>query len=100
VTLAFPFMVIVALYRSFGLAMEAGSSGADYGLDCSWPVHNIESSCGDLLGDRKTIHDEYIRGCVERWGEEGAVRCNDREKERLETNRRQPQSMVVSDIDR
>ena len=68
--------------------------GADYGLDCSFPIHGVESSCGDLLGDRKAIYDEYMQGCREKWGAKGAKRCDSNERDRLEMSKRQPQSMV------
>jgi hypothetical protein len=80
------------------LALRAGASddnGADYGVDCSWPVHSTDFSCGDLLGDRKKIYDEYMDDCREKWGKKGATRCDSNEQDRLEVNRRQPQGMVV-----
>jgi len=90
-----PLVVIAALCGSFVGATEE-VIGASYGLDCSWPIHTAESSCGDLLGDRKAIYDEYLRGCAEKWGAKG-TRCYSDEEDRLVINRRQPQSMVVSD---
>ena len=72
------------------------SDAADYGVDCSWPIHSSEFSCGDLLGDRKAIYDEYMEGCRQHWGEKGAKRCNANEADRLEMSQKQPQSMVVS----
>mmetsp|Transcript_4391 Transcript_4391/g.12590 ORF Transcript_4391/g.12590 Transcript_4391/m.12590 type:complete len:419 (+) Transcript_4391:2024-3280(+) len=66
----------------------------DFGLDCSWPVHNTESSCGDLLGDRFAVYEEYLEGCRQQWGAKGAKRCDSAEIDRLEMSRRQPQSMV------
>lgn len=86
--------VLTVLVGSFAIAEEESSAG--YGLDCSWPIHNLESSCGDLLGDRKSVYDEYMRGCREKWGEKGAPRCAHGDEERITMNRRQPQSMVVS----
>jgi hypothetical protein len=79
------------LLGTFAVAEEG------YGLDCSWPIQNFESSCGDLLGDRKAVYDEYMRGCREKWGAKGAVRCSSGDEDRLEMSRRQPQSMVVRD---
>jgi hypothetical protein len=70
--------------------------GADYGLDCSFPIHSTDFQCGDLLGDRQSVYEEYMRGCREHWGEKGAKRCDSSEKDRLAMSRRQPQSMVVS----
>lgn len=92
------FLLIATLASCFSAAIAEESQIDDvgYGLDCSWPIHNFESSCGDMLGDRKAVYDEYLRGCREKWGSKGAVRCTQGEADRLEMSRRQPQSMVVS----
>ena len=78
------------------LLLIATSHAADYGVDCSWPIHSEELSCGDLLGDRKAIYEDYMDGCRKHWGEKGAKRCNANEVDRLEMSIKQPQSMVVS----
>jgi hypothetical protein len=36
------------------------ANAEDYGLDCSFPIHNVESSCGDLLGDRQAVYYKYL----------------------------------------
>jgi hypothetical protein len=77
---------------------SANDEGADYGLDCSFPIHNKESSCGDLLGDRKAVYEEYMQGCREKWGSKGAKRCDGSEEDRIAMSKRQPQSMVVSSV--
>jgi prolyl 4-hydroxylase len=80
------------------LALRAGASddnGADYGVDCSFPVHSTDFSCGDLLGDRRKLYDEFMDGCRAKWGEKGAARCDAEEEERFAVNQRQPQSTVV-----
>eukprot|EP00934_Nitzschia_sp_Nitz4_P009460 Nitzschia sp. Nitz4//scaffold43_size134323//70752//72216//NITZ4_003303-RA/size134323-processed-gene-0.52-mRNA-1//-1//CDS//3329551960//9450//frame0 len=82
------------LFLSALLACTTMVAGEDYGVDCSFPIHGLESSCGDLLGDRKAIYDEYMDGCREHWGAKGAKRCNQNEKERFEMSIRQPKSMV------
>jgi prolyl 4-hydroxylase len=76
--------------------VAAKVEGADYGVDCSFPIHSTDLQCGDLLGDRKSVYEEYMQGCREHWGEKGAKRCNSNEQDRLAMSRRQPQSMVVS----
>lgn len=68
---------------------------ADYGLDCSFPIHNEELSCGDLLGDRKTVYDDFMQGCRDFYGKQGD-RCDITEKERIEMSIRQPQSVSSS----
>jgi prolyl 4-hydroxylase len=86
------------LFRQILLVASLASlvNAEDYGLDCSFPIHNMESSCGDLLGDRQAVYDKYMDGCREKWGKKGAARCDANERDRLEMSRRQPQSMVVS----
>ena len=85
-TLLWTFLVVGA---------QDGGGGADYGVDCSWPIHGKESSCGDLLGDRKPIYEDFMAGCRAKFGKKG-VRCDQTEEDRIEMSRRQPQSMVVS----
>ena len=83
----------------FTTAIGVAKAQGDYGLDCSWPIHDTELNCGSLLGDRQAVHEEYMEGCKQKWGSRGAQRCDFNEKDRLEMSRRQPQSMVVSRID-
>ena len=66
----------------------------DFGLDCSWPIHSSSLNCGDLLGDRQAIYDEYMEGCRQKWGAKGAKRCDANEEDRIAMSRRQPASMV------
>jgi hypothetical protein len=40
----------------------AAGDQAEYGVDCSFPVHTTELRCGDLLGDRKSFYEEYMQG--------------------------------------
>ena len=87
---------LFAILSATAFVSANDDQGADFGLDCSFPIQNYESSCGDLLGDRKAIYDEYMQGCREKWGKKGAARCDANEEDRLAMSRRQPQSMVVS----
>lgn len=73
-----------------------GAEDEGYGVDCSFPIHSLDFKCGDLLGDRKAVYEEYMQGCREKWGEKGARRCDQNEADRIEMSLRQPQSMVVS----
>lgn len=76
------------------LSLVATSAlGADYGPDCSFPIHHKELSCGDLLGDRTAFYENYIEGCRKFYGKKGA-RCDFTEEERIRMSRRQPKSMV------
>ena len=88
------FLLCVVLVTN-SVVVTANNEDEGYGLDCSFPVHNKESSCGNLLGDRKAIYEEYIQGCRKQWGAKGAARCDMNEEDRLKMSRRQPQSMVV-----
>lgn len=72
------------------LTVAAFAQAAEYGVDCSFPIHR-ELTCGDLLGDRQSIYDHYMQGCRERYS---ADLCDEGEDMRLEMNLRQPQSMV------
>ena len=75
-------------------AVATTSQGADYGLDCSFPIHNYESSCGDLLGDRKSFYEDYVEGCRQYYGPKKGKRCDTTEDDRLRMSQRQPRSMV------
>jgi hypothetical protein len=66
-----------------------------FGVDCSWPVHSYELKCGDLLGDRQSVYEDYMEGCRKCYGKKGR-RCDTTEDDRIEMSVRQPQSMVVS----
>ena len=74
-------------------AVATTTHAADYGLDCSFPIHNFDLSCGDLLGDRKKFYEDYMDGCREYYGKKGD-RCDITEVDRLAMSKRQPRSMV------
>jgi prolyl 4-hydroxylase len=84
------------IFRQILLVASLASlaNAEDYGVDCSFPIHNVESSCGDLLGNRQAVYKEYMDGCRQKWSRKGASRCDESEKERIGMSRRQPQSMV------
>jgi prolyl 4-hydroxylase len=72
----------------------ASVQGADYGVDCSFPIHNEKITCDkSILGDRQAFYDNYIAGCVKKYGKKGH-RCLDTEADRVIMSKRQPQSMV------
>lgn len=87
-------LLLLALFFVASTTSSSEEEWSDYGLDCSWPIHSMESTCGDQLGDRKSIYEDYMQGCREKWGEKGAKRCDANEQDRLQMSRRQPQSMV------
>lgn len=67
---------------------------ADYGVDCSFPVHSKELRCGDRLGDRMKVYQDFMQGCRDYYGKSKGVRCDTTEDDRIEMSVRQPQSMV------
>lgn len=66
---------------------------ADYGVDCSFPVHSKELRCGNRLGDRKKVYEEFMQGCRDFYGKRASM-CDAIENDRIEMSIRQPQSMV------
>ena len=62
-------------FLTLSLLAFASVRGADYGLDCSFPIQNFELSCGDVLGDRKAVYDDFMEGCREFYGSK-ANRCD------------------------
>ena len=76
------------------ISSSFAGTGAGYGLDCSFAIHNetFRSDCGDL-GDRREAYQTYMDGCRAYYSPED---CDREEGKRLAMSRRQPQSMVVS----
>jgi hypothetical protein len=68
------------------------TSAVDYGVDCSFPVKSTELRCGNLLGDRKKVYEEYMRGCREHAGPKRASMCDRNELDRFDmsTNQQTP----------
>lgn len=58
---------------------------------------DLENIAIQPLGDKETWYQEHIQGCVDFYGEKG-TRCVDNERERIDMNLRQPQSMRVSEL--
>ena len=52
-------------------------------------------SCGNLLGDRQKVYEDFMNGCREL---SGAEACNNREASRLERCLNQPRSLKVRHI--
>ena len=69
------------------------NEGKPFGVDCSFPIHYKSLRCGDILGDRRKVYEDYMAGCRERYGD---LSCDNYENDRIEMSLRQPQSMVVS----
>ncbi|KAL7556161.1 hypothetical protein ACA910_006268 [Epithemia clementina (nom. ined.)] len=100
---------------AFGTTVVQGEDKpVEYGVDVSFPMHHPTVSTNydwlphnqdpanhpvppeyqgmpiQYLGDRQSFHDEYMRGCGEKFGVE---RCAANERERVDMSLRQPQSM-------
>jgi prolyl 4-hydroxylase len=75
------------------LVVQSQCAEEDYGVDCSWPITSTNFRCGDRLGDRKKVYEDFMNGCREHYGKKGD-RCDTVEQDRLEMSLRQPQSMV------
>lgn len=88
------FRYVIASLVLAGLSVQA--QDATYGVDCSFPIHSKDLRCGNLLGDRKKVYNDFMAGCREFYGSKGK-RCDTTEEDRLEMSLRQPQSMVVRD---
>lgn len=74
-------------------SLTKAQDDADYGVDCSFPIHSYDWKCGDKLGNRQKIYEEFMAGCYEKHGSKG-WRCKETEDDRLAMSLRQPQSMV------
>lgn len=86
------FYALAALLLSAGLfrVVEAGTQ--EYGVDCSFPIHNREYKC-DHLGDKKKLYEDYMQGCRDYYGKKGEI-CDITENERMDMNQFQPHSMI------
>mmetsp|Transcript_6478 Transcript_6478/g.9533 ORF Transcript_6478/g.9533 Transcript_6478/m.9533 type:complete len:442 (+) Transcript_6478:161-1486(+) len=98
------------------VAGAAKEEPVTYGVDVSFPQHHYNASSNfawlphnvdpennptppgfeniaiQPLGDKETWYQEHIQGCVEFYGDKGP-RCVATERERVDMNLRQPQSM-------
>jgi hypothetical protein len=87
-----------------GLVQEDG--GTAYGVDVSFPIHHASVSTNfpwlqnssnqssqplQVLGDRQSFYDDFLRRCRQIDGRA----CDEAENFRIETNLKQPASMVV-----
>jgi prolyl 4-hydroxylase len=87
----------LSLLALFGVAVLGAQDTsvvvADYGVDCSFPIHSKDLRCGDRLGDRKKVYEEFMQGCRDFYGKRGRM-CDSSEEGRIEMSIRQPRSMV------
>ena len=106
------------LVLAVGLLVGSVSGQEEYGADISFPMHyhdvtinypwlpwNVDPSVEvpeeykgmpvQPLGDKRGFYENYLKGCVEYYGDRGD-RCIENENDRVAMSLRQPQSMVVS----
>jgi hypothetical protein len=71
-----------------------GDNACGYGLDCSFPILNqtFHQDCGGLP-DKSLTYRDYMDSCERFYSKE---ECQSEEDARLNRNRIQPMSMVVS----
>jgi prolyl 4-hydroxylase len=86
-------IVALLLVSSWSLGPTSSVATDGYGVDCSFPIHSTDFKCGDLLGDRKSVYEDYMQGCRDFYGHRGN-RCDSTEADRLDMSLRQPQSMT------
>lgn len=89
-------LLLVALQIRLASAEEAEctSTSAPYsGVDVSYPIHSPHTIADNPLGDKSSWYDNLINGCRESCDRCKAA-CDQTEKDRIQMNRRQPQSMV------
>lgn len=114
-------LLLAACVWSTTLAAEDDNSNnkVQYGVDISFPMqhnfastnyawlpHNVDPSIPtpeqykgmpvQPLGDRQAAYDEFINGCIEKFGGKkkgGADRCRYSERDRIAMSLRQPRSM-------
>ena len=77
-------------------ALSAEAQDADYGVDCSFPVHskNWASSDDCPLVGRQQFYEDFMQSCRDHYGPKKGRRCDTTEDDRIEMSVRQPQSMV------
>jgi len=87
-----------SIFRLLAAATAATAvvTAAEYGVDCSFPIHRVEDRCDGILGDRLAFYEEFMQGCRDHYGPKKARACDSTEADRLEMSLYQPQSMVVS----
>lgn len=84
-------MMTNALKYLLGFCLLGQPAASEYGVDCSFPIHNKDLTCGSYLGDRASIYEEFMLGCREKYG---AI-CQSNDYRRIVTALRQPEMVAV-----
>ena len=79
-----PSTVFLVLALAAHLPAASLAQDADYGVDCSFPIHSKEWKCGNLLGDRKKVYEDFMQSCRDHYGGVKARRCDITENDRIE----------------
>ncbi|KAL7563090.1 hypothetical protein ACA910_022583 [Epithemia clementina (nom. ined.)] len=86
--------ILLALQSAHILVLAQDVVVADYGVDCTFPIHGKQLKCRDRFGDeREKFYEAFMQGCRDYYGKKGG-RCDTTEDDRIEMSLRQPQSMV------
>jgi len=82
--------VLAVLVPTQSITVTDENDGTPYGVDCTFPIHYKNLRCGNLLGDRKKIYEDYMQGCYDAFGDEI---CDAYEDDRIAMSLRQPAGM-------
>lgn len=83
--------VMAVILPAQSISVTDENEGSPYGVDCTFPIHHKNLRCGNLLGDRKKVYEDYMQGCYDAFGEDI---CEDYENDRIAMSLRQPAGML------
>lgn len=81
----------VTILPTQSITVTDENEGTPYGVDCTFPIHYKNLRCGNLLGDRKKVYEDYMQGCYDAFDK---YVCDDYENERIAMSLRQPAGML------
>jgi len=85
------FALVALILPTQSVSVTDENKGTPYGVDCTFPIHHKNLRCGDLLGDRSSVYEEYMQGCYDKFDQHV---CDDYENDRISMSLRQPAGMV------
>lgn len=83
--------LMAVIFPVHSVSITDENEGTPYGVDCTFPIHYKNLRCGDLLGDRSSVYEEYMQGCYDTFDKNT---CDDYENDRIAMSLRQPAGMV------
>jgi hypothetical protein len=95
---------LLVLLVAAGSGADAASSVtvAEYGVDCTFPIHydNLQAldECASRhgFGDRSGFYQRFMQSCRDHYGPKKAASCDETEQDRLKMSLYQTSAMVVS----